>query len=406
MHTNTDFLIIGGGVIGLAIAREIKLRNPNQSITVLEKEKKVGLHSSGRNSSVLHSGIYYPAHTIKAKICSQGAEEMAAYHKEHKIPLSRCGKILIATNEYDAAQHDLLVNRAKENKIPIELLNEQDIHSLEPEIRSFDGRGILVPSTSVGDSKQMVQALCTEVEKLGVEICFEAIITSIKTKTQTVTLQDGAVFSYGHAVNAAGLHADKIAHEFGVGKQYVLLPFKGIYWKIDPNAGFKIQHLVYPIPDLRVPFLGIHTTTSVEGETYLGPTAVPAFGRENYSGLHGVSPGEFFGISTHLIRQFLRNNDGFRRLAWQEGSRYLKSRFVGVAQKMLPRLKKSHLIHSGKVGIRAQMVNKETGRMVMDFLVENGSNSTHIINAISPAWTSAFPFARYVYENYIDLENN
>jgi (S)-2-hydroxyglutarate dehydrogenase len=405
MRVNTDFLIIGAGVVGLTIAREIKLRNPESKIIVLEKESEIGLHSSCRNSSVLHSGIYYPANTLKAKICSQGATEMANFHEEHNIPIMKCGKILIATNEYDAQQFSLLVNRAKENNIKIEMLNEQDLKSLEPEIKSFNGKGILVPSTSVGDSKTMMQVLQSEVIRLGIEIHLNAEIVYISAKIQEVALRDSTRYCYGHTVNAAGLFADEIAHEFGVGREYTLLPFKGIYWKIDPQAGFRINHLIYPIPDLRVPFLGVHTTTSVDGTTYLGPTAVPAFGRENYQGLEGIQINDFFRISSHLIKQFIGNKDGFRRLAWQEGSRYFKPRFAEAAKKILPRLKTSHLLQSDKVGIRAQTVNLETGRMVMDFLVENGSNSTHIINAISPAWTSAFPFARHIYENYIEQES-
>jgi len=406
MQHNADFLIIGGGVVGLTISREIKLRNPDCTVVVLEKEKKIGLHSSCRNSSVLHSGVYYPADTLKAKICSQGAKEMAAYHEEHNIPIKRCGKILVATNEYDAQQFDVLVNRAYENNIDIELLNEQEIHKLEPEVTSYNGKGILIPSTSVGDSKTMMQVLNTEVADLGITVRLDAKIASIESTDKTVTLDGGESFSYGHAVNAAGLHADTIAHQFGVGQKYSLLPFKGIYWEIDHNAGFQLNHLIYPIPDLRVPFLGVHTTTSIDGTVYLGPTAVPSFGRENYRGIEGIELNDFFRISSQLVKQFMSNKDGFRRLAWQEGSRFFKTRFVEAANKILPRLKTTHLRPSSKVGIRAQMVDAETGRMVMDFLVEKGSNSTHIINAISPAWTSAFPFARHIYENYIELEHS
>ena len=170
---------------------------------------------------------------------------------------------------------------------------------------------------------------------------------------------------------------------------------------MNPSAGFNLKHLIYPVPDLRVPFLGVHTTTSVDGVTYLGPTAVPAFGRENYHGIEGVNLNDFIDIASNLTKQFIANKDGFRRLSWQEGSRYIKPRFASAAKKILPRLKMSHLLPSNKVGIRAQILDMETSRMVNDFLVEDGLNSTHIINAISPAWTSAFPFSRYIYDNHI-----
>ena len=401
MKVSTDFLIIGAGIVGISIAREIKIRNPKASISILEKEPDVGLHSSSRNSSVLHSGIYYPVNSLKAKVCRQGAIEMKDYHREHKIPLVECGKILITTNKHDAPQLDILLNRAKDSNIPVEILNEYDLKKLEPEIKSFNGKGIFVPSTSVGSSKEVMNFLRKEIEGLGINLYFNAKITKINPISKQVNLENGHSFNYGHAVNSAGLYADKIAHQFGVGQKYTLLPFKGIYWKLDPASGFNLKHLIYPVPDLRIPFLGVHTTTSVDGVTYLGPTAVPVFGRENYYGTKGINIGDFLNITSNLTKQFIANKDGFRRLSWQEGSRYIKLRFTSAAKKILPRLKMNHLIPSNKVGIRAQMLDTESGRMVNDFLVESDKNSTHIINAISPAWTSAFPFARYIYDNHI-----
>jgi L-2-hydroxyglutarate oxidase LhgO len=240
-----------------------------------------------------------------------------------------------------------------------------------------------------------------EVKDLGIDLQCNTEITKVSPEQQTLTLRDGSSISYGHVVNASGLHADEVSHLFSIGKQYTLLPFKGIYWKLDPQAGFNIHHLIYPVPDLRVPFLGVHTTTTTDGVTYLGPTAVPAFGRENYSGLQGVTTPELIRITGHLGKQFIGGRDGFRRLAWQEGRRYFKPWFVRAAKAILPRLKSEHLIATSKVGIRAQILDKKTGNMVNDFLVERGLHSTHILNAISPAWTSAFPFARYVCDNYI-----
>jgi L-2-hydroxyglutarate oxidase LhgO len=215
-------------------------------------------------------------------------------------------------------------------------------------------------------------------------------------------LRNGDIVDYGHAINAAGLHADSVAHMFGVGERYNLLPFKGIYWKLDPAAGIKINHLIYPVPDLRVPFLGVHTTTTTDGSIYLGPTALPAWGRENYRGWQGIESSEFVRIVGHLIRQTWHDQDGFRRLAWQEGRRYFKPWFVQAAQAILPRLRAEHLMPIDKAGIRAQMLDKQTGKLVTDFVVEQGNHSTHVLNAISPAWTSAFPFARYVCNNFIE----
>ena len=396
-----DFLVIGAGIVGLSIARELKQRHPDLTITILEKESQFGRHSSGRNSGVLHSGIYYPPESLKARVCVNGAKEMAEFCEQYKLPLRRCGKVLIATRVEDGDQLALLAQRAKGNGILVEKLDERALRNVEPEARSATGIALLIRSTAVGSPKAVLQALQTEIEQLGIEIVCNAKILSVNVGQRELTLENGTRISYGHAINAAGLHADTIAHQFDSGHRYTLLPFKGLYWKLDPNAGFDIRHLIYPVPDLRVPFLGVHTTTTTDGITYIGPTAVPAFGRENYRGLEDVDASELIRISSLLVKQFVAGRDGFRRLAWQEGRRYFKPWFTKAAQAVLPRLKSEHLLPTDKVGIRAQMLDKNTGRLVTDFLVERGPHSTHILNAISPAWTSAFPFARYVCDNFI-----
>lgn len=399
-----DFLVIGAGIVGLTIAREVKHRQPGASVVVLEKEAAPGLHSSGRNSGVLHSGIYYPPDSLKAKVCGQGAKEMAAYCESNGLPLKRLGKVLVATNVEDDPQIDLLARRAAANGVDAELIDEAGLKELEPEARSATDRALFVPSTSVGSPQAVMQTMLAEVAGLGIQVRCASRIAGIDAGKSEVALEDGTTYCYGHVVNSAGLHADSVAHQFGVGLRYTLLPFKGLYWKLDPESGLKIRHLVYPVPDLRVPFLGVHTTTVADGTVYLGPTAVPAFGRENYRGTQGVSLSEANRITQLLLRQYLSGKDGFRRLAWQEGRRYFKPWFAEAAQAILPRLKPSHLLPTDKVGIRAQMLDRTTGRLVTDFLVESSANSTHILNAISPAWTSSFPFARYVCDNYIFSE--
>lgn len=396
-----DFLIIGAGIVGISTARELKLRYPKASITVLEKEKEPGLHSSGRNSGVLHSGIYYSPDSLKAKVCTQGAREMAEYCQEHKLPLSRLGKLLIPVDTADIPQLDLLEARAKANGIQVERLDQQQLRSIEPEVRSANGEALFVAQTAVVDSQKTFKQLTNETKDLGISIQCNNSIHGIDP-TKRVLKWGQEKVHYGHIINAAGLHADTVAQQFGIGKRYTLLPFKGIYWKLDPASDIRVNHLIYPVPDLRVPFLGVHTTTSTEGFTYLGPTAVPSFGRENYQGLQDVTLVELLRINKLLFKQFAANRDGFRRLAWQEGRRYFKPWFAQAAQALLPRLRIEHLLPSNKVGIRAQILDQHTGRLVNDFLVEKGESATHILNAISPAFTSAFPFARYICDYYIE----
>ena len=396
---SADFLVVGAGVVGLTVARELKQRYPDQSVLVIEKEASPGLHSSGRNSGVLHSGVYYPASSLKAQVCGQGAREMADYCLERGLALNRIGKLLIPVRAEDDAQLDVLSGRAQENKIVANELNEKELREIEPEVRSATGRALFVASTSVVDARQVMNSLTEDVRAAGVHIITGARLNMIDHYSKNVRLASGKI-DYGHLINAAGLHADRIAHMMGVGHRYTLLPFKGIYWKLRSDSGISVRHLVYPVPDLRVPFLGVHTTNSTAGATYLGPTAAPAFGRENYKGWEGVTPRELVRIAGLLAQQYVAGRDGFRRLTWQEGRRLFKPWFVEAAQALLPRLRAEHLECTDKVGIRAQLLDKDTGKLVTDFLVERGPSSTHILNAISPAFTSAFPFARHVVETF------
>lgn len=397
-----DFVIIGAGIVGLTIARELKQRHNDATVLVLEKEPEPGRHSSGRNSGVLHSGIYYPSDSLKAKMCRQGAIEMGEFHDQHGLRLDRRGKVLVATHDHDGPQLELLAERAKLNGVAAEKLDAQGLKELEPEARSATGEALWVSTTAVGSPAAVMQTMLKEINGLEVELRCNAEIARVDNRTQAIILKNGESIAYGHAINSAGLHADRIAHLFDVGQRYTLLPFKGIYWKLDPRSGLQINHLVYPVPDLRVPFLGVHTTTTTDGTTYFGPTAVPAFGRENYRRLQGVTPSELSRISMLLAKQLANGQDGFHRLAWQEGRRYFKRWFAEAAKAIVPRLKPEHLLPTDKVGIRAQMLDRQTGRLVTDFLVERGPCSTHILNAISPAWTSAFPFARYVCDYFIE----
>jgi len=397
-----DYLVIGAGIVGLTVAAEIKRRRPAASVLILEKEDKPGRHSSGRNSGVLHSGIYYPPASLKAKVCGAGAKEMAAYCEARGLPLKKLGKILVPAAAVDVPQLDLLLERGRVNDVDVVRLSADELKRMEPEAGSANGEALFVRSTSVVSSSDVLASVVSDVRGAGIEILCGGQVGRVDPERR-ILHWGGDSIAYGHAINTAGLHADAVAHLFGSGERYTLLPFKGIYWKLDPSSGIAVNHLIYPVPDLRVPFLGVHTTTAIDGTVYVGPTAVPAFGRENYRGLSGVTPSELVRIGSHLARQYLSGRDGFRRLAWQEGRRYFKPWFAEAARAILPRLRPEHLLPSTKVGIRAQMLDKETGSLVTDFLVEKGRSSTHVLNAISPAFTSAFPLARHICDDWVPV---
>lgn len=401
MVRTADYLIIGAGIVGLTIALELKRRHPGASVVVLEKEPEPGRHSSGRNSGVLHSGIYYPPNSLKARVCGQGCLEMIAYCEERGLPLNRIGKVLVPVRAEDGPQLDVLEERGAANGVATQRLDAAQLREIEPEARSATGEALFVPITSVVSSTAVFASVLGDVRGAGIELICGGRLGAVNAGARLVEF-GGERIAYGHAINTAGLHADSVAQRFGVGGHYTLLPFKGIYWKLDPAAGVAINHLIYPVPDLRVPFLGVHTTTAIDGTVYIGPTAVPAFGRENYRGWQDVSPSELARILALIAGQYVSGRDGFRRLAWQEGRRYFRHWFAEAGRALLPRLRPEHLLACDKVGIRAQMLDRRNGRLVTDFVVEQGPSSTHVINAISPAFTSAFPLARHVVDAFVE----
>ena len=388
-----DFLIIGGGITGLAVAREIKKRHSNSSIIILEKEADSGSHSSGRNSGVMHSGIYYKEGSLKAQFCARGRQLMTDYCKEFQLPIDPMGKVILPTREEDDHLVDMLHKRAQSNGAVSEVVGEGELKKIEPFVRSASGRALHSPLTSVIDPKAVLSKLRSQLIEQKVEFCFSE---KVRMANSEKVISSRNTYSFGHLINCAGAYADKVAMGFGISNDYTMLPFKGLYYKLNPASGIKLNGLVYPVPDLNVPFLGVHTVKAIDGNNYFGPTAIPAFGRENYYGISGIRAGEAGSALWHVFQQYLRNKQGFRAYAHAEAFRFFKSKFTEAAKQLIPDLKKSHLLKCSKVGIRGQLLNTKTHELVMDFLVENAEKSTHVLNIVSPGFTSAFSFAEYI----------
>jgi (S)-2-hydroxyglutarate dehydrogenase len=391
MGEHADVVVIGGGIVGLSLAREIAARGAGD-VLVLEKEDSLGRHASGRNSGVLHAGIYYAPDSRKAKTCLAGNLLMRAYCREKGIPVLDCGKVVVAREESELPVLDELARRATANGARIEMLDEKALAAVEPSARTV-GRALWSRMTAVVDPNEVLASLRADLEaggrvriRTGVEVVAAAGPSAIRTT--------GGEIGYGRLVNAAGAHCDRVARLFGVGEHYRLIPFKGIYRKLRKDARLVVNGNIYPVPDPRNPFLGVHFTRSVHGDVYLGPTAIPAFGRENYGILAGID-GDAPRIALEDAILFFRN-PGFRSVALSEPRKYIPAFLHRDAARLVHGFDPSEVESAEKVGIRPQLVDWRTKQLLMDFIVERAGNTLHVLNPISPAFTSSMELARQV----------
>lgn len=388
-----DYLIAGAGIIGLSIARQLKRTYPEARIGIIEKEPDVAKHSSGRNSGVLHAGFYYTADSLKAKLTRDGNRAMKQYCEDNGLTINRCGKLVVATDEVELKGLEELKRRAERNGVRLEWVDEAQVNEIDPNVKTFK-KALYSPDTATVNPVEVCQCIKKEITALGVELMFDTCYE--KAVGSEIRTNRGS-FATEYFINTAGLYADQIAHDFGFGQQYTIMPFKGIYLKYTKNKT-DVTTNIYPVPNLRNPFLGVHFTKTVDGVIKIGPTAIPAFWRENYGGLHRFKLKEFIEVSYYMCKLFITNSFGFRRLAFEEMRKYSKSNFIGMSMKMVNHLEHSGFGHFLQPGIRAQLLHKDTLELVQDFVLEGDQRSMHVLNAVSPAFTCSFPFASYVVE--------
>ena len=402
-----DVLILGGGMVGLTIAHQLLERGITNSITILDKEPELGLHSSGRNSGVLHAGLYYKPGSLKAQVCVEGARRLRSWVEERGLPLNPCGKVIVPPRAELDAQLDVLAERGRANGAEVEFWDNDQLRELIPEARTASGRALWSPNTAVVKPISVVRRLRQELRDRGVNIREGQHDFKTRPVQQEVTLCDGTNLSYGHLFNCTGLQADRVAMTFGVGNQYTLLPFKGIYWQLKASCPFQPRSNLYPVPDLSVPFLGVHFTPSADATPIvsIGPTATPAFGRENYRGLQAIEPGMAAKNIGVLAHQYLANRGGFRRYVHEQAFLALPPLLIRAAQELIPAVKAEHIELSHKVGIRSQLFNRQTNQLEDDFLCLPGLGSTHVLNAISPAFTASFALADLIVDQALPALN-
>ncbi len=393
MPTNIfDFLVIGGGVIGISIARELKSRNPNSGVCILEKEHQCGLHASSRNSGVLHAGFYYTADSLKARFTKEGNQRLTKYCEVKNLALKKCGKLVVAQNESELVWLDELMTRARNNGVPLELITDEESQAIEPRAKTYQ-KALFSPTTASINPTELVKSLLSDAIQEGVQL---------KTNTQYIhrvgkssIKTSNGIFEAKYIINAAGLYADKIGRDFNFSKDYRILPFKGLYLYSNEPLGALNTH-IYPVPDLTNPFLGVHFTITSDDKIKIGPTAIPAFWREQYQGWSNFNMPELTEIILRQAGLFLSSNFDFKALAFRELKKYSKPLLVSLATKLAKGVDIKHYRQWGLAGIRAQLLNIRKKELEMDFVLEGDKQSMHILNAISPGLTCALPFADYV----------
>lgn len=396
MKSKYQYIIIGSGIIGMAIARAIKQIQLTANILVIDKENEEAAHASSRNSGVLHAGFYYTADSFKAKFTVEGNNALKEFCKQKNLPVNACGKLVVAQNETELEQLSELERRGIANGSNVKIIDEKEALEYEPNIRTFK-KALYSPDTASVDPKQVCSALQNDLLDMGIAFSYQTRYLGKTPDGIKTTVGD---FKADKIINCAGLYADKIAQDYGFGHKYTMVPFKGLYLKYTKNkTDVKIN--IYPVPNLTNPFLGVHFTKTVNGEIKIGPTAIPAFWRENYAGLKNFKLGELIDILGHEAVLFLTNTFGFRDLALEEVHKYNKKYFVGLAQAMVQEIDPKGFTEYTEPGIRAQLLDKSKRMLVQDFVIEGDSKSIHILNAVSPAFTCSFPFAEFVTSEYI-----
>jgi len=392
-----DYLIIGGGIIGLSMAKAIIEEESQAKIALIEKESHIASHASGRNSGVLHAGFYYGENSLKAKFAKVGNKELTSYCLENSLKINRCAKVIVAQNRDEIEGLEELKRRGDINKVELHWISEEELKERYPNVKTTQ-KALFSPTTSTIDPKELCENLAAFLTKKGVEVLTNTRYIK-RLQNDLIKTSQGEI-RYKKLINCAGLYADKIAQDFGFASNYTIIPFKGIYLKDKKNIA-NLTTNVYPVPNLKNPFLGVHFTYAVDGSAKIGPTAIPAFWRENYEGFKNFSIEEFSAILFYEAKLFATNAFGFRSLAVEEVKKYYKPHLLNLTKGLTNDMDLSGFDSWTTPGIRAQLLDKNTLELVQDFVVEADEKTVHVLNAVSPALTSAFPFTRWVKEKYL-----
>jgi L-2-hydroxyglutarate oxidase LhgO len=395
MATKCDVLILGAGIVGLATGIALLESRNSLKVVIAEKEKQLALHASGRNSGVLHAGFYYSPDSLKAKFCRDGNRELRVLAKKYSVPIRDVGKVVVAHNVEELPRLETLFQRGITNGVELELLDESQLNKIEPLAITHE-KFLWSPTTGVSDSSGMVKAMYQLFISLGGVVKFD---TNISLENSGDEIHDASgSYTARHFVNTAGAQADRISRSIGVGTEYAMLPFMGVY-RSTYEKNLSLRRLVYPVPHPINPFLGVHFTLTLDRKVKIGPTAIPILGREQYSLKNGWSISDIYQASKGAFSLIRSQEHDFAAIVKSEWPKMIERKLVKESLELVPSAINVNDWQKKPPGIRAQLVHLPTGKLEQDFVVQSKFNSTHVLNAVSPGWTSALPFGRFVASN-------
>lgn len=388
--TEADVVVVGAGIVGLATARALLHRRPDLDIVVLDKEPGPARHQTGRNSGVVHSGLYYQPGSAKAQLVREGRTALLEYCRDRGLPLDVCGKVVVATDAEEVSRLHDLAERARRNGVAAEAIGPAQLHRIEPEVTGL--AALHVPGAAITDFGAVAAAIVDELSDAGVHFGWSSPLDDVEVTPDGLRLDvGGREVSAGRLVNCAGLQSDRVARRCGVDDGVRILPFRGEYHELTPSARHLVRHLVYPVPDPRWPFLGVHFTRMVDGGVHVGPNAVLSPGREAY--VRGAAFDEVPGFVTDpalrkLARAYWRT--GLSELRRSRSPRHL----LADARRLVPAVSADDL-RPAPAGIRAQAVRRD-GTLLDDFEFADSPRAVHVLNAPSPAATASFAIGDHV----------
>lgn len=387
----TRYVVVGGGIVGLAVAHRLLSDRPGDSVTVLEKEAGWAAHQTGHNSGVIHAGVYYKPGSLKATLCRAGSASMVKFCAEHGLPYEVCGKLIVATDPAELPRLRALHERAVANGLPVRLIEPAEAAEYEPHVAAV--AALHVAATGIVDFGAVCRTLAELLAARGADLRLRTEVTGVTTRPEGVVVETTGGEVVGDVlINCAGLHADRISRLAGVPTPVRIVPFRGEYYELVPARRGLVRGLIYPVPDPRFPFLGVHLTRMIDGSVHAGPNAVLATAREGYY-WGRISPRDVWDELTY--RGLWALGRQHYRYGLTEVARSLsKKRFAASLARLVPELTTNDIVRAG-AGVRAQAIRPDGG-LVDDFLIVEAERQVHVLNAPSPAATSSLEIARHI----------